>query len=284
MQHSINLLLVAVVIAPACTRATHSGDAPDKGLFDEDSGAKELPFVRTTLPGKTSSDCEPSTRPSVCDWAQSMDAIVVGNIEDRKILDTPYWVRNDANPHLQDQCPTGHTFLGVTFEISVSSILYGDAPEHVTVKVGGRALHERWPEQARVDAAGRFFWFGGRGDGPMEVGTTVGLALMQNSADGSWSLMGERPFTFTSTGSLLFNDPVCGPRPPAPEPADYWALDSELANCQRQTNTRHVSKADNFTTSDPDWIYAATCNLFLNSNNNLPPDTDAGTPDAGASD
>ena len=166
----------------------------------------EAGFRPTTLPTVPDFSCETQPERTVCDWANSVDAVIVGNVESRSYLDSPVWVR-DSNPRLLDSCTAGGWIdAGAVFEISVTSVLYGNAPSKLDLVVPGYTMRREWVSQPREDDAGNFQWSDGA-DGPMEQGTTVGLPLID--VNGTWLLAGEFPFTFKADGSSVFVEAYC---------------------------------------------------------------------------
>ena len=269
-------LVFATTFAVACT-------TPNDDVRPVDEKNEELPteFTQATLPAPDDGDCETDPAITVCEWANSVDAVVVATIDSRRPLTTPVWIRGGSLDQTLGQSCSPDDLLkpGVIFDVSVTEVLYGTAPRSIKVHLGPYGL-EGWGPTPSLDAGGGFTWHGRASDaGPLEVGTTVGLALTQEPATGAWGLLGELPFTFTADGSVLSRDSECRWSRPDPMPVDFWGLESALKACTRATNARHTERIAQYT-SNPARTYAALC--LVRSDTPPPPSNeDAGPPDGG---
>ena len=288
MRNGTTLILLLLVASTlGCLRETaveRLADAEDRNDLissNANAGPGEIDFRPAILPTAAEGDCDTVPVLSVCEWANSVDAIVVGTVEARQIIDSPFWIREDGNPRLEPECPSSQVSFGFAFDLAVTSVLYGTAPNDMTVSVGAETLKYLWNEWPAVDDTGDFYWSNVDGEGPFEVGTTVGIALMKDRVSHNWVVLKERPFTFTSNGALVFSEPTCSWTPPEPQPFDYWKLDDALRACVEKPNAAHVEKAAWFTTGAADISYAASCDVYPTATNNVPYNPDAGTGDAG---
>lgn len=211
-------------------------------------------FVSAVLPNAGDLDCDPVAAPSVCEWANSVDAIVVGQIVQTAAITSPVW-KYDDEPHLADNCPEDGWFVnpGVSLKLDVHQWLYGDGPEEV-VALAGQGTVDEWGVLPGVEQ-GELVWAGNADT--LAVGTTVGLALTRVPGTQQWAAMGELPFTFTADGNSVFSDDVCKPAP-SPLPANFEALASALSDCSVSTNERYQERLNVYTQS-PDYSHAGAC-------------------------
>lgn len=198
--------------------------------------------------------------PSICEWANSVDAVVFGTVDAVRPLTSPVWVTHPPyDRYLADECGGGFVNIGVSFELTVMDVLYGDAADEIVVHVGNWDMDENLGEHASLDEDGELEWHGRQTD-ILEPGTTVGMAITKVPDAGVWSLMGELPFTFGANGSSRFvRAETCDFVSPEPLPADFTSLKDELDRCEVTTNDRREHRL--FMYSPPSRSYAAVCHI-----------------------
>lgn len=269
---TISTAVVIATFAAGCAKDVNL--SPETESVQDEPLADSQSFIPAELPSLADADCDRSEAPDVCDWANSVDAIVVANIDSVVPLTAPVWVDDSENSHIASDCEGGILHVGGAFNVSVTSVLYGSAPSDLVVLLGARGTNS-WGEEPEIDeSTGRFRWSGmAVGEGPLQSGTTVGLAISKVPGTSDWALYGEMPFTFHADGTAEFLSPRCGFRSPDPRPADFWSLQSALKACSTSHSPAYQTRVNQYT-QNPAWSHAALCR-------HPRPDIDAGPADAG---
>lgn len=226
----------------------------------ESDALKEAPLAAGNVDG----DCGPEPRPPLCEWANSVDAVVVGDVTEVKPLTSPLWVNDNGNFYLSNgtTCPGGFINYGIVFEVAVKDVLYGTADGDALFVVVPTEGWE-WANRPTKATDGGVKWIYDTTDIPPLVtcGTTIGVGVTKIPEVGQWALMGETPFTFTADGSTVFADVGdCGFLPPANPPADLDALEMALAACAVAKNERHDMRLRMYT-QRPDYSHASACHI-----------------------
>ena len=237
----------------------------------------EPDFCYSPLPRPSydnNSECGDDPPPTVCEWANSVDAVVMGTVVARELVESPVYVRNDGNERLEDTCEGGRLIPGARFTIDVSEVFFGEAEPTLDLVIPGEYL-SNWAGTPSVDESGSFRWDSVQLE-PLQIGTTVGLAITKHAESGTWGFYGEWPFTFRPNGDTEFYQGGCFWVAPRPTPADYATLKSELSVCSAVPNDRYAWRTTGFST-DPDGIFAATC--WVQTPPDPEPEFDAGAPD-----
>lgn len=257
---SLLFKLLVAASAAATLVACRSEADPSEPYEDQPTPSR---FVPSILPGRVpAGDCDGAPPvPSVCEWANSVDAVVVGDIDRVEPILAPLLVRvGDQQPYLQatSECMDGFVSIGIVIHVNVQETLYGDADSTVAVHVGDEGMAE-WGARAYLENS-QLQWRTPATQAPFAVGTTVGLAITRPEGEPSkWSLMAEMPFTFAADGTTVFEKDICGFAPPSPPPNDFWTLQSELAGCPRVKNTRYEGRQTMHRENGPSWTYASSC-------------------------
>lgn len=202
-------------------------------------------FSRATLPeASNQDDCPERAAPTLCEWANSVDVIVVGSVVSTAALVSPVWVLDDP-PHLAETCGDGYFVnAGLEMEVDVTSVLSGELEERtLKIRVGKAAVAD-WTTRPAFEN-GQLVWLGS--SDIFEDGTTVGLALTQIPGTDLWSPMGDMPFTFAADGSAVYARDDCSWPAPEGRPNDFFELESDLASCTAVVNATRDNRVTHFT-------------------------------------
>lgn len=203
------LLALLAVLISACS-APHSKMEPN----------------RRSLPGMSgNADCLVAPQAvEVCEWAGPADAVIVGTIERMSRSESPVGFADGTTGYLGD-CPAGaNAALHVT--VTVTSVLFGNAPKQVTIAVGPSTL-SNWT--ARPDlSSSEVVWADDQRQG-LYVGQQVGAAVY--SSDGM--LWGARSRLFEEVdGKVRFQAGEQRCREPLPQfGGSVLELSQSLQSC-----------------------------------------------------
>lgn len=263
------IIAAAATLGASCSQETTPNNTSTDG------------FLPSTLPAPSEGEScfEPQT-PTLCEWVNSVDAVVVGNIDTASALESPVWVLDD-NPRLADTCNGDWVKYGLSLKVNVTSVLSGETPKVINVRVGSEAVNWdvypsgvngklEWGYEANIMPA----------DAYLAAGTTVGLALTRVPNTDVWALMGDMPFTFADDGSAIYAKAGCLWPAPASRPADFWTLESSIKACPNSPNATKDGRIAQFT-QRPDWSHAASCHYLPRSNPPPTPEGDMGNFDLG---
>jgi len=209
----LGVALLGGSISSGCESDTASSDLEDNRAV----AAPAWPPERTTsLPvGGGEGDClvSDAPAPSICEWALSTDAIVVGEI---------VAIRPVASPSVMTVNGGGvvATCDGVVndvldLDINVSKVLHGDVDSTsvVSVRVPGPWMDSHRPMPV-VDGDGEVFWVPDDNNS-LQVGDTIGAPIHWIDAVSTWSLLAEPLLGARTDGTLFFEESVgdCRGRP-----------------------------------------------------------------------
>ena len=259
------IIATAATLGSSCSQENTPNNASTDG------------FLPSALPAPSEGEScfDPPATPTLCEWVNSVDAVVVGNIDTASALESPVWVLDD-NPRLADTCNGDWVKYGLSLKVSVTSVLSGETPKVIDVRVGSEAVNWdvypsgvngklEWGYEAEIKPA----------DAYLAAGTTVGLALTRVPNTDVWALMGDMPFTFADDGSAIYAEAECSWPAPASRPADFWKLESAIKACSSSPNATKDLRINHFT-QRPDYSHAASCHYLPRSNNTpyMPSDMD----------
>lgn len=224
-KRMIVFALASIVIGAVGCQET-SAESEQPGDSEDDEALEGLPAIGGD---SEAVDVEP---PSLCTWVQSADAIVVGELLEATMADTPM-VSQEGDPWVTS-CD-GSTNDGVRMTLSVDEVL-GEQ------------------EQEVVDGSGQVVVHGGFGyadvlHGFPEEGQQVGMALhrvpdyglpAEMQGETVWSLMGELLFEeLEVTGTGIAFQQVYGAMQPPPvgvEGLSVHELDKQIDDCESNDN------------------------------------------------
>lgn len=274
--------IVSLLAISACSAQTGSRDQEaDRLLAGElepaevgESADAGRPGSFESLPSNLPEDpihCTPDRDPAypLCEWAASVDTVVIGHIVSVDFVTTPAIYR-DAEEWIEaEECPPGResNYGGPALNISIAvhDSLKGPAVagEIVDVRVGPTITMRRIPQVVLTAEGEMDFVYGTKTDfEPIYgVGTAVGIGAI-SVADGRYLSAGdEHFFTFDSDGAITWEPHACRQR--QEEAQTYSELVAKLASCDDDADTKAAGEAiaaarRHNLSSASDW-YAAIC-------------------------
>ena len=232
------LTVVAALAGFGCDRMRESP------LPVQPSPSSKAPETRTPLlPAMIGApeDGWPRDAPSLCAWAASVDAIVVGNLSSITLVDSPAIEVIDGlgNWRWASTCPRGGE-PALVLDITIVSTIRGSLSGRVSAHIGRdhRILFRPMPIR---EADGSLGWLGNTNAGaPLATGQLIGLALHYLPDHDAWSLMGEAIFAVDASGTISFQTRQGDNVDPAPAGADGLTvaqLASSAAACASSTES-----------------------------------------------
>lgn len=164
-----------------------------------------------SLPAVSSEgDCESLPIPAACEWAESLDAVLIGTILRAAPITAPTYARGPGGAVLVEKCSSDATL--VAFEVQLNQVdwLYGGGGQdpQTSVRIGAEQA-TAWLPTPSLDGNGKLRWIGATGPEPLTVGTRVGFAVTRTK-EGIWSAMGEEPFAVSSSNQIIArNERAC---------------------------------------------------------------------------
>lgn len=216
----------------------------------------------TVLPGESGiSECIADDLPElqVCEWADSLDAVVIGTIVSANLIKSPAFKEVTMAP--VNDCPT---IVGPALRITldVKTVLSGQvkAGEQLTFHIGSSVLFS-WNVGLTLNDKDQWTW--NSNTQPFKPGRTLGAPLRQYGNDKLWSLGHEPLFTLDEKETFQFQKGYCGPYfPSVLQNSTLQESQREFTKCTG-TSAAGKKRADVIISNWPDpvdWI-GALCTL-----------------------
>lgn len=161
------LVLIGCIVCGACSAPVQTETAaacPDEGV-----GA---------LPGLGPIDCGVPADLSLCQWADGLDAVIVGDVKEMRGAPEPVSFSDGLGT--AEEC-LASTNLSLHVQLTVERVLFGSAPAEVTIALGPDLLGS-WSPRVLSDGDGCVSWPGG-----LAVGQTIGAGLFTRD-ESLWGL------------------------------------------------------------------------------------------------
>lgn len=234
----------------ACSK---SSDSPNAG---------SIQFAKARLPGGGTDGLEcRATRPPLCEWVDSVEAVVVARIVSIEARRVPVVVKTNTGTTLLESEQECDQALGPALVLTLEplDILRGAVSGiTITVYVGSDALG-RWLPRPVYDEEGSLTWFGGASSDEemLAVNSVVGVGISRYPGRDEWTLGRELPFTFAPDGNPVFAETCTTNLPPAVEAtATYAEFSAAVRGCPESDGTALASARAWFT---PELAFAAVC-------------------------
>lgn len=178
-------------------------------------------------------DCSPGwDKPlGICEWANSVDAIVYGVIRNVRFVYSPMVSGDESGVTSPVATCDERIIPALALDLSVERTLWGKVPTELSIWI---RYNERtlWQPMPNPDVKNPTAW-SSRGEGNILAdGSRVGVALHWVKAAQAWALLGEPMFDLEPDGTILFQDRgVCIPPAPPVQGKTLADLASALEQC-----------------------------------------------------
>jgi len=205
----------AVLILGVCSWfAAGAGCSPSAPTTDLPTARVDAErFERTPLPGvaETGGDFPsgpPPSRPDLCGWADSVDAIVFGTLKSFELTMIP-WVplpSDGMTPTWDAPCEGDWQKPSLKFVVDIEESMKGDLVGEQVVYAPDFRLEYLDPSP-RLDDEGSLIWVGVNGEpkeAPIHIGQKIGYALYHVAPYDVYTVMYEPFFGHDETGGAVF--------------------------------------------------------------------------------
>jgi len=204
------IALASGVLFAGC--AQPAGPSPDLPNPERTDTPESESFVRTPLPGVSNPTVgllqpgPPPPRPDLCDWADSVDAIVFGTLKSFEVTMTP-WAGQSATSVVHDQpCSENSQGPSIRIVLDVEESMKGPLMGEVVVWAPNMRRPHLSPSVS-MDEDGSTVWHDLAGtlvSAPVQVGQKLGLALHYVGPYDAYTAMFEPFFGVDEAGAPLF--------------------------------------------------------------------------------
>lgn len=262
-------LRLMAVVAVLAVVAGCGGETPDQGASAAGPGSWSIVTARIPAAGG-SAICDLGTPPiplSYCEWAHTIDALVVGKVIEVTGTEVPFLF--DGELVTSGKC-LGNLWVGLRIELERLEVLLGDVPAEVFEVHVGLGLHGHWiPHVHPVSSPGPVTWFGSEAPGfvePLAEGSTLLLPITKEPTLGWWSLMRAPLSTLAGDGSVTGTQGVYCEQFPTPklEGLLLAELAEKLAGCETEAPSDNALEARDQKLAGPgkpEDAFAGTCGL-----------------------
>jgi hypothetical protein len=247
--------LLAVVALAACT------GGPDEPTAERQALRGQSRVTKAALPAVVG-DCDGADpAPGLCAWAGALDALVVGTVEELRLLDRPIVIHQGEKSIPVNRCD-GAVRPAMELTLRVERALLGRAPRTIKVRVGAEQL-ATWNPRPRLGRNGAISWQpqNEHPGEPLSAGARVGAGLRRDGRSGLYSLMGEALFNVDA--GVRFQEQQTSCTRTAPDLKAALTLDAlarKVKVCQPSAaSDRHRRAMKNVWGARPEQVATALC-------------------------